>query len=66
MAGCCALLALPWALPSVLLPGGISSDPQGFAAFAARADTALGTLPSLLATGGVWNADVSPPVGTAR
>ena len=61
VAGCCALLALPWALPSVLLPGGISSDPQGFAAFAARADTALGTLPSLLATGGVWNAAVSPP-----
>ena len=61
VAGCCVLLALPWALPSVLLPGGVSSDPAGFAAFAARADTALGTLPSLLATGGVWNADVAPP-----
>jgi hypothetical protein len=61
VAGCCVVLALPWALPSVLLPGGISSDPEGFAAFAARADTALGTLPSLLASGGVWNAHVSPP-----
>ncbi len=59
--GCCALLALPWGLPALLLPGGVSSDPQGFAAFAARADTALGTLPSLLAGGGVWNADVAPP-----
>jgi hypothetical protein len=52
---------LPWLLPSVLRPGGVPADAGGVAAFAARADTPLGTLGSLLTLGGVWNAEVAPP-----
>ncbi|HZG93685.1 MAG TPA: hypothetical protein VEZ46_03140 [Mycobacteriales bacterium] len=56
---------LPWLLPSVLRPGGVPADADGVAAFAARADTPLGTIGSLLTLGGVWNAEVAPPGRTA-
>jgi hypothetical protein len=44
-----------WLLPALLRSGGIPADPAGVAAFAARADTPLGVLPSLLTLGGLWN-----------
>ena len=56
------VLALPWAVPSLLSPGGLpGGDPAGVAAFAARADTPLGLLPSLLTGGGVWAPAAVPP-----
>jgi len=55
------LVLLPWALPSLLRPGGVPGDPAGLAAFAPRADTALGPVGSVLSLGGVWTADVAPP-----
>jgi len=55
------VLAVPWAVPSLLRPAGVALDPDGDLLFAARADTALGTLGSLITGGGIWNADVSPP-----
>jgi hypothetical protein len=50
----------PWWLPAVLHPGGGLSDPRAVEVFAARADTALGLLGSLVGLGGVWNADAVP------
>jgi hypothetical protein len=44
-----------WLLPALLRPGGIPADPAGVPAFAARADTPLGLLPSLATLGGIWN-----------
>ncbi len=61
VAGLALLVCLPWALPSVLRPGGVPGDPAGLAAFAPRADTPLGTVGSVLTLGGVWNAQVVPP-----
>lgn len=55
------VLAIPWAVPSLLRPAGVAADPDGDLLFAAGADTALGTLGSLLAGGGIWNAQVTPP-----
>lgn len=50
-----AVLALPWAVPALLTPGGVpGGDPAGVAAFASRADTPLGVVGSLLTGGGVW------------
>jgi len=42
-----------WALPAVT--AGVASAPAGAAAFAARADTPLGVLGSLLSGGAFWN-----------
>ena len=55
------VLDLPWLLPALLRPGGLPSTPEGIAAFAARADTPLGVLGSVLGLGGIWNADAVPP-----
>ena len=49
--------ALPWAL----LPGPRQVDPDGFAAFAANADTPFGVWTSLLSGGGYFNALVASP-----
>jgi hypothetical protein len=51
---------LPWLLPSVLRSGGWPTDPAALDAFAARADTPLGTLGSVLSLGGTWNAQTMP------
>jgi hypothetical protein len=59
--GAALVLNAPWLLPSLLRPAGVPSDPAGVGAFAARADTPLGTLGSLLTLGGTWNAQVAPP-----
>lgn len=42
-----------WAVPS--LASATRGDPAGFAVFAARADSRLGLLGSLLGGGGIWN-----------
>ncbi|MGZ4616989.1 MAG: hypothetical protein ACXV4A_15680 [Actinomycetes bacterium] len=52
--------AAPWLVPALQRPGSVSADPGGVAAFAARADTPLGVLPSLLTSGGIWNPAVWP------
>jgi hypothetical protein len=51
----------PWAVPSLLRPGGVPVRPEGVAAFAARPDGPLGTVGSLVSLGGIWNALVVPP-----
>jgi len=61
--GDAALAALPWLTAAVL---GLSSTDRmwahtpGIAAFAARAEPALGTLGSLASLGGIWNGDALP------
>lgn len=54
------VLQAPWVVPSLLHPGGGTSDPAAVAAFAAEADTPYGLLASLLTGGGVWNDQVVP------
>jgi hypothetical protein len=51
--------SLPWAVPA--LGSGAVTDPAGVDAFAARADGPYGVLGSLLALGGIWNADAGLP-----
>lgn len=48
-----------WALPAVT--AGVESASVGVAAFAARADTPLGVLGSLVSGGGFWNPASHPP-----
>ncbi|HSO65273.1 MAG TPA: hypothetical protein VLQ78_09250, partial [Ornithinibacter sp.] len=48
-----------WALPAVT--AGVASAQAGVAAFAARADTPLGVLGSLVSGGGFWNPASHPP-----
>jgi hypothetical protein len=61
--GDAALAALPWLTAAIL---GLSSADRmwthvpGIAAFAARAEPALGTLGSLASMGGIWNGDAVP------
>ena len=44
---------LPWVIPAVWGPG-VVADPDGAAAFAVRADSAAGTVGSVLTLGGIW------------
>lgn len=60
VAGAWLVLDLPWLLPALLRPGGLPATTEGVTAFAARADTPLGLLGSLLQLGGIWNADAVP------
>ena len=55
-----ARAALPWLVAASI--GGALRSPQssGVAAFAARAEPALGTLGSLAGLGGIWNAEATP------
>jgi hypothetical protein len=55
------LVNAPWAVPSLLRPGGVPVRPEGVAAFAARPDGPLGTVGSLVGLGGIWNALAVPP-----
>jgi hypothetical protein len=52
--------ALPWAVPGLLRPVALGTDRAAAAVFSARADTALGTVGSLLVGGGGWNAHANP------
>ena len=53
-----ALLSLPWLIPSLLVP--VHADPLGADLFAARADTPLGRLGSLVMLSGIWNSQTVP------
>ena len=57
--GVAVLVALPW-LAASALSDSLPSAPAGIAAFAARAEPGLGTLGSLAALGGIWNAEAVP------
>ena len=57
--GVAVLVALPW-LAASALSSTLPSAPAGIAAFAARAEPGLGTLGSLAALGGIWNAEAVP------
>ncbi|GGF13993.1 hypothetical protein [Williamsia phyllosphaerae] len=54
------LASLPWLVASVLTSAGATSDSAAVDAFAARAETGLGTLGSIAGLGGIWNADAVP------
>lgn len=53
------LVNLPWLVPGLVNSAG-GSDPAGVRAFAATADTPLGTLGSLATLGGIWKAAAAP------
>ncbi|MFZ2510663.1 MAG: hypothetical protein WAW85_06190 [Gordonia sp. (in: high G+C Gram-positive bacteria)] len=53
------ITALPW-LVGTAVSDGSSGHVGGAASFAARAETGLGTLGSVLGLGGIWNADAVP------
>jgi hypothetical protein len=55
------LPGLAWFVPSVTQAGSPPSDTVGAAVFAARPDTPLGTVPSILGLGGIWNGQAVPP-----
>jgi hypothetical protein len=59
LGGLLLLLALPWAVPALIRPGGTVANASG-AVFAPRADTPFGLLVSILTGGGIWNSDVVP------
>ena len=52
--------AAAWLVPALTRAHAIPADPSGVAAFAARADTPLGVIPSVLGLGGIWNQAVWP------
>lgn len=59
--GSSAVANLPWLVPSLLVPGGLAGGrSEAFAAFAARGESPLGLLPSLLSLGGIWKTSVVP------
>ncbi len=53
-----ALFSLPWLIPSLAVP--VHADPAGANLFAARADTPLGRLGSLVMLSGIWNSQTVP------
>jgi hypothetical protein len=53
-------LNLPWLVASVVSRAGGRSDPDGVAAFAARAENWSGVLGALAGTGGIWNRLTTP------
>lgn len=66
------LLNAPWLVAAALTGANGRSDPDGVAAFSARAENWSGALGALAGTGGIWNAQTAPvsrssplaPVGT--
>ncbi|MGW1447755.1 hypothetical protein ACWCO3_05615 [Micromonospora sp. NPDC002411] len=62
VAGAAMLVGLtaPWLLALTERGGGIDLDERGVAAFAARADTPLGVLGSVVTLGGVWSRHAVP------
>ena len=55
LAGIAAVLQLPWVLPGLVGSTGLTSDPDGVAAFAARAEGPGGVIASVLGLGGIWD-----------
>lgn len=62
--GMTVVAALPWLVAATVARSLESSQADGVAAFAARAEPGLGTLFSLAGLGGIWNADAVPPSRT--
>jgi hypothetical protein len=62
--GISLLGALPWLIASAVTDS-LSSPQSGIAAFAARAEPGLGTVGSLAAMGGIWNANSVPGLRTS-
>ncbi|KXW73035.1 membrane protein, partial [Mycolicibacterium phlei DSM 43071] len=62
MAGLSAAVvaALPWLVAAAVARSLASSQAEGVAAFAARAEPGLGTLLSLAGLGGIWNGEAVP------
>lgn len=66
------LLNAPWLVAGVLTGADARTDPDGVAAFSARAENWSGALGALAGTGGIWNAQTTPvsrssplaPIGT--
>ncbi|MEH1058980.1 hypothetical protein V6U89_27705 [Micromonospora sp. CPCC 206171] len=58
--GAVLLLNLPWLLVTALTRADARSDPDGVAAFSARAENWSGVLGALAGTGGIWNAQTTP------
>ncbi|MEU8250815.1 hypothetical protein [Nonomuraea sp. NPDC048916] len=52
--------SLPWLVPAMLRPEGVTGDGVGVEAFAARADGPFGAVGSLLSLGGIWNSHALP------
>jgi hypothetical protein len=55
-----AALNAPWLVAAATSAAGGRSDPQGVAAFAARAENWAGSWAALAGTGGIWNAQTVP------
>ncbi|MGU3584279.1 hypothetical protein ACLBYD_14000 [Rhodococcus sp. C26F] len=53
-------VSLPWLIATALAGGGTEADPAGVRAFAARAESLLGTIGSVAGLGGIWNAESVP------
>jgi hypothetical protein len=51
---------LPWLIPGILATSGAPVDTTGASAFAARSDTPLGDLASVLTLGAMWKSSVVP------
>ncbi|WP_231740267.1 MULTISPECIES: hypothetical protein [unclassified Mycobacterium] len=58
--GVAVVAALPWLVAAMVARSLESSQADGVAAFAARAEPGLGTLISLAGLGGIWNAEAVP------
>ncbi|SCE88375.1 LPXTG-motif cell wall anchor domain-containing protein [Micromonospora coriariae] len=58
--GAVAVLNLPWLVAAATTAAGGRSDPDGVAAFAARAENWGGPLVALAGTGGIWNSLTTP------
>lgn len=58
---CAAAAQLPWVLAGFTSGSGLTSDPGGVGAFAARADGADTVWLTLAGLGGIWDAGATPP-----
>lgn len=57
---CVAATNLPWVVPGFLATADAPVDTTGASAFAATADTPLGSLVSLVTLGGIWKTSIVP------
>ncbi|HWM04334.1 MAG TPA: hypothetical protein VNP92_18510 [Actinophytocola sp.] len=64
-AGLIVVANLSWLLPSLLADASAESGGEVFDAFAARGESALGTLPSLFSLGGTWKTSIVPEERTS-
>ncbi len=60
VAGLGLVVQLPWLVPALLNAAALPPDPAGAGMFAARSDSPLGLVGSVLTLGGIWNGDVVP------